>query len=404
MNAKWVCADEDEAQVMEDDDEFGQRKVKKLPDPKAPTKDEREEHEKTHLPYRSWCKHCIKGRGKQLPHFAGAQEATMCELHMDFGFLGKEDEATKTIPTLVAKERTSKMIMAATVPKKTASNYIQKRVVGFLKETGCLHGDLVIKSDQEPAIKALVEDVGRAKVADGSGRFIVENSPVAAHQSNGMVERAIQSVAAQTRVLLSAVQERWGLELPIEHPFICYLVEYAAVLLNRFESGRDGKTAYERNKGKKATTLGIEIGESIFLRRKRIGGALGKLTTLWETGIFLGIMGKSNEVIVGDGKGIWKTRSIYRKPLGERWDPSTLELVRHPPWRTNDDVPNEEDETPEVIKMDKMEEDKAKEELLVPKRMYLKKEDFETHGYSAKCPGCRALLKGIRAVAWGKAL
>ena len=41
------------------------------------------------------------------------------------------------------------------------------------------------------------------------------------------------------------------------------------------------------------------------------------MTRLWETGVYLGVMGKSNEVIVGDGKGGWKTRSVHRKPLGE---------------------------------------------------------------------------------------
>ena len=122
-----MCADEDELEVNNDEDElkvnndeeeFGQRKVKKIQDPKAPTKEEREEYEKTHLPFWSWCKHCIRGRGKQLPHHEGAQETLMSEVHMDYGFLGKEDEAMKTVPMLVVKERTSKMLMAATVPKK----------------------------------------------------------------------------------------------------------------------------------------------------------------------------------------------------------------------------------------------------------------------------------------------
>jgi len=134
---------------------------------------------------------------------------------MDYGFLGKEDDAPKTVPMLVAKERQSKMIMAAMVPAKTTGEYIQRRVVSFLWKVGCLHGNLVVKSDQEPAIKAVVEDVGRAKAADGSGRHIVENSPVGASQSNGMVERGIRSVTSQARVMLSAVQAKWGLEIPV---------------------------------------------------------------------------------------------------------------------------------------------------------------------------------------------
>ena len=30
--------------------------------PKGPTKREREEHDATHIPYRDWCDHCVRGR------------------------------------------------------------------------------------------------------------------------------------------------------------------------------------------------------------------------------------------------------------------------------------------------------------------------------------------------------
>ena len=49
--------DEMEGQFVDEMAESRQRKVKRLKDPKAPFSEEREEHEKTHLPYRSWCKH-----------------------------------------------------------------------------------------------------------------------------------------------------------------------------------------------------------------------------------------------------------------------------------------------------------------------------------------------------------
>ena len=135
---KWVCGQEDVEKDEEDKEEFGMRQMKRVQDPRTPSKEEREDHEKTHLPFRSWCRHCVRGRGKQLPHREGAQEITTDEIHMDFGFLGKEDEAQKTIPILVVKERKSKMLMAAAVPTKTTGSYITKRVVGFLREIGCL--------------------------------------------------------------------------------------------------------------------------------------------------------------------------------------------------------------------------------------------------------------------------
>ncbi len=98
-------------------------------------------------------------------------------------------------------------------------------------------------------------------------------------------------------------------------------------------------------------------------------------------------------MIVGDGQGIWKTRSVHRKPLGDRWDPKTIELVRFPPWRTSDDDPNMDGELPAVIQIP-VQRKEVQEELVNPRRTYLSKEDFEKLGYSGKCPGCRSILKG----------
>ena len=46
-------------------------------------------------------------------------EDSMCEVHMDFAFLWCEDDPQRTVPVLVVKERTSKMVMSATVPRQT---------------------------------------------------------------------------------------------------------------------------------------------------------------------------------------------------------------------------------------------------------------------------------------------
>ncbi len=74
-------------------------------------------------------------------------------------------------------------------------------------------------------------------------------------------------------------------------------------MLNRLEVGKDGKTAYERNKGKTAKVFGSEFGEAVWWRRKPIGGALGKVERMGEDGIFLGTTG---EGIIGDAKGGWR--------------------------------------------------------------------------------------------------
>ena len=71
---------------------------------------------------------------------------------------------------------------------------------------------------------------------------------------------------------------RWraggGRKIPTGHAIMPWIIEYAAFLINRFEVGRDGKTAYERCKRKTAKTLGIEFGEAVLWRRRPVGGAL----------------------------------------------------------------------------------------------------------------------------------
>ena len=46
----------------------GGRKLKVLGDPMLPTALEVERHCLTHVPYRSWCPHCVRGRGKEMNH------------------------------------------------------------------------------------------------------------------------------------------------------------------------------------------------------------------------------------------------------------------------------------------------------------------------------------------------
>ena len=64
---------------------------------------------------------------------------------------------------------------------------------------------MVVKSDQESALRSIVEDLGRLQVTDGSGRHVVEYSP-GASQSNGMIEES-DSICVWTG---AGVAERLG--------------------------------------------------------------------------------------------------------------------------------------------------------------------------------------------------
>ena len=58
--------------------------------PKEPTELERLRHEATHVPYRSWCQHCVRGHGRRKPHYRKAEgdsEGTVPKISMAYFFL-----------------------------------------------------------------------------------------------------------------------------------------------------------------------------------------------------------------------------------------------------------------------------------------------------------------------------
>ena len=83
--------------------------------------------------------------------------------------------------------------------------------------------------------------------------------------------------------------------------------EYAAYVVNRREVGADGKTAYERSKGKKVKCLGVEFGEKVMFKKKP-KDKMDKLGSRWEYGIFVGVRPRSGELLVAIATGVVKAR------------------------------------------------------------------------------------------------
>ena len=157
------------------------------------------------------------------------------------------------------------------VPSKSVEDFIVKRSVAFIRECGHEMSKITLKTDQEPAILDLVENVTRFRAALGAEGTVPENSPTYSHQANGVIERGVQTVEGIIRTLRSALEERMGRKLEIGDAIWPWLVECASYLSNRCEVGHDGKTAYERLKGKKAKVQGIEFGETVMWKRRPIG-------------------------------------------------------------------------------------------------------------------------------------
>ena len=75
----------------------------------------------THIPFRSWCPFCIKGKAGSNHHRkVGSRIGTVPIISMDYAFMGKgkDDQEEMGNPILVWKDRKSKAVGAHMVPKK----------------------------------------------------------------------------------------------------------------------------------------------------------------------------------------------------------------------------------------------------------------------------------------------
>ena len=81
-----------------------------------------------------------------------------------------------------------------------------------------------------------------APPGEGNGRSIIEASPVASSGSNVFVERGSQSMEGQTRTIKMAFESNIGGAVPSDHNLIPWIVEYAAVSINRGQVSADLRT------------------------------------------------------------------------------------------------------------------------------------------------------------------
>ena len=116
---------------------------RKLRSPQSPTQEEIDEHCLTHLPFRSWCRHCVKAKGRVVDHKSQDREDGLAEIHLDYCFLSSETGINLTVSVL--KERSTRMVMSSVVPMKGASDdWAVKRVLAFIKELGLEAVSLVL--------------------------------------------------------------------------------------------------------------------------------------------------------------------------------------------------------------------------------------------------------------------
>ena len=109
------------------------RTIRKMQDPNMPIVEEVKRHELTHMPYKSWCAHRARGRGKRMQHRRqDVKDRAITEVHLEDCFMRSEESEGKNLTTLLARERDAGMTCSTVVPRKGAlDSFASKRVLIF---------------------------------------------------------------------------------------------------------------------------------------------------------------------------------------------------------------------------------------------------------------------------------
>ena len=120
--------------------------------------------------------------------------------------------------------------------------------------------------DQEGSLRTMVEEA--IQLSKGRGEWLgalPQNSAVGESQSNGRAERAVQRVEDHIRTLLGELESRLGQQPQPDQPALSWLVEYSAVLLNKYHvNDSTGRTAFESLHGSSASERLAHFGEGAF--------------------------------------------------------------------------------------------------------------------------------------------
>ena len=373
------------------------------------------------MPYRSWCPACVAGRGRGPQHPANPTEekdlqracSTVC---CDFWYPGagaddggeadeKEEEeeeeeraeeehgkkALDRLPALVLWDSATKALAASLLPGKSVARnrYAVDSAVTVIDHDWGLAGETVIlKGDGEPALVAFRKEVAEAR----RGRTILETSPPGDHQANGAAEQAVRTARAHYRTHLAALAAKLRLEdMPSDTPILPWAIRHGAWCYCRFAVGADGRTGWERARGKPYKAVLAQLGETVlFLRplRQRRTKQKGR----FQRGIFLGRVDRTDEVMVAQGNRLVRTTKFLRLPENEQWSAASVEALRGLlPWKP--ERPSEEEAAPLLPPGPLTSADAGPagpDEEPEPRRKYLTQRLLDKYGRTPGCPGCQA--------------
>eukprot|EP00435_Cladocopium_sp_Y103_P036193 s510_g9.t1 len=390
---------EDDVILDGEDDTAEQRAPKVLRGPKSPTEQEIEEHEAAgRVTFRSWCGHCVRAKGLHERHSrvdaVEKADRAFPVVGIDYFWYGQDDqEREHELPSLQVKDEHSGMMWSSVVPAKGADQFAVDFLLGVLTECG--YKRIILKSDNEPAIKALKSKVQQAATCE----VVLEEGKTGDKPSTGSVEVSVRETKRQCRAMKSALLEKMDIEIPDRHPIWTWLSRHANFLISRYRVGEDGRTPDERLKGKKWRRPMVVFGEQIWFRPlKSYTAKRGDLDPKLDSGVYVGTHGRNGDILVMTDKGVIKGGSVKRKALEQRWSKEGFEKLRGTPWKMRPQSAEDLD-APVAIELPEARGRLSPEPAArdaAPRNLYVTRKDVEDNP-TPGCPGCIAIAVGLPA-------
>ena len=215
--------------------------------PVEPTREEIEQHNIAHLPFRNWCEHCVKGKAVSHPHVTSKDHVKNAGgLHFDYWFM-RDGPGSEKVTVLSMKCDASKGHGGHVVAKKGRSGDLAINIIKDIEKLGHGTSKVIFKSDGENAIGDLMTEVKNRR----KGVTLIEQSPRYESKSNGVAERGVRTHEGQVRSMKSALEDRLKMKVPSTHKIMTWMVSHVADMLNKFVVGVDGNSTYERVNEKK---------------------------------------------------------------------------------------------------------------------------------------------------------
>ena len=415
-----------EVNIDEQDADDNIEPVKVAKDTKLPSKQEVECHRCTHIPYRSWCRWCVMGRGRGVPH-RGGQESTVPLVGIDYFFITsggvhrrselehpetqEGDEALNNarkkgelIKCVLVRCFATKCLAAHCIPCKGADeeDYVAGLVAEDIMWLG--HSELIIKGDNERALQALITRVLEVvRVKSNEPKRIGREEPAAYDsQSNGATEVGVMLVRGLFRTLKLCLEARIGKYVPPDHPLVPWLLQHTCLLLNVKYRGADGLTAWARARGRSFTQQILGFGESVLYKLPAKGPGSqpdGNMGTRWKDGIFIGYNKSSNAYILSTENGLVTSRSLSRLPEPARWSADALATIKATPWSER------ERPAPEVRFQQPAADRGATADTALPtqaRRFRINDKELREFGFTDGCPQCAHVQRYGKARPGGK--